>query len=157
MLWGFRENGRLVFSGGCRMKTILVVDDDTNARRSVRYVLKSHGYRVIEAPSGVAALSSLKKESIDLVILDLVMPQMDGTAVCDQMKADTALSQIPVIIFTMVRGEVCRDWSRYVKANAYMSKPFQIRDLLAAVKQLLGSPVQDENALGEPALPAPQS
>ncbi|MEW6325949.1 MAG: response regulator [Nitrospirota bacterium] len=122
------------------MKTILVVDDDTNARRSVRYVLKSHGYRVIEAPSGEAALSCLRREPVDLVILDLVMPQMDGTAVCDQMKADAALSRIPVIIFTVVRGEVCRDWSRYMKADACMSKPFQIRELLAAIRGLLGGP-----------------
>ena len=129
------------------MKTILVVDDDANVRRSVRYVLKSHGYRVLEAPSGIAALSQLTKEPVDLVIMDLVMPQMDGTEVCDRMKSDASLSHIPVLIFTIVRGEVCRDWSRYIKANAYMNKPFQVKELLTAVKGLLGSPAGDEATL----------
>lgn len=131
------------------MKTILLVDDDANVRRSVRYVLRGHDYRVIEAPSGAAALNLLHKQPVDLIVLDLVMPQMDGTEVCDRIKSDPALSRIPVIIFTIVRGEVCRDWARYMGADAYLIKPFQVRELLETVNALLGPRV------GElPALPA---
>jgi two-component system OmpR family response regulator len=149
ILLSVQADGLLVFRKGAvtSMKTILIVDDDANVRRSVRYVLKSQGYRVVEAASGVAALRQLTKEPADLVVLDLVMPQMDGTEVCDRMKSDPTLSQIPVLIFTMVRGEVCRDWSRYIKANAYMNKPFQVKELLEAVRELLGSPAGNETTL----------
>jgi CheY-like chemotaxis protein len=119
------------------MKTIMVVDDDANVRRSVRYILRSHGFRVVEAPGGEAAMTLLRDTPVDLVILDLVMPQMDGTEVCDQIKSDPAFCRIPVVIFTVVRGDVCRDWTRYVNANAFLVKPFEIKELLATVTGLL--------------------
>ena len=123
------------------MKTIMIIDDDANVRRSVRYVLKSHGYRIFEASSGTEALNQLQKEPVDLVILDLVMPQMSGMMICDRIKTDPALMEIPVVIFTMMREEVCRDWKRYLKANAFLIKPFQVRELLVTVDELLGGAI----------------
>jgi DNA-binding response OmpR family regulator len=120
------------------MKTILLVDDDTNVRRSIRYVLKNQGYRILEAHTGTAAIEVLRREPIDLVVLDLVMPEMDGTMVCDRIRSTPEWAQLPVIIFTVMRGELCRDWQHYVKADACLIKPFQVGELLAVVKKLLG-------------------
>lgn len=120
------------------MKTILLVDDDTNVRRSIRYVLKNQGYRIVEAHTGTAAIEALRKEPVDLVVLDLVMPEMDGTMVCDRIRATPEWASLPVIIFTVMRGELCRDWQHYVKADACLIKPFQVGELLILVKKLLG-------------------
>jgi len=120
------------------MKTILLVDDDTNVRRSIRYVLKNQGYRIVEAHTGTAAIEVLRREPVDLVVLDLVMPEMDGTMVCDRIRSTPEWAQLPVIIFTVMRGELCRDWQHYVKADACLIKPFQVGELLAVVKKLLG-------------------
>ena len=119
------------------MQTILVVDDDDNVRRAVRYILKNHGFRVLEAQSGDLALELLNKEAIDLVILDLVMPRMDGTEVCDQIRANPTRALLPVVLFTVVRREVCRDWTNYGKANACLTKPFQVKELVTTVTELL--------------------
>ncbi|MBI3622075.1 MAG: response regulator [Nitrospirae bacterium] len=120
------------------MKTILLVDDDTNVRRSIRYVLKNQGYRIVEAHTGAVAIEMLRREPVDLVVLDLVMPEMDGTMVCDRIRSTPQWAQLPVIIFTVMRGELCRDWQHYVKADACLIKPFQVGELLAVVKKLLG-------------------
>jgi len=122
------------------MQTILLVDDDMNVRRSIRYVLKNQGYRVIEASSGSAALEALRREPVHLIVLDLVMPEMDGTIVCDRIRSTPEWAQLPVIIFTVMRGEICRDWQHYVKADACLIKPFQVGELLAMVRKLLGRP-----------------
>jgi CheY-like chemotaxis protein len=132
-----------LFAWRAPMKTIMIIDDDANVRRSVRYVLKSHGYRVFEASSGADALQQLHKEPVDLVILDLVMPQVDGTMVCDQIKSDPTLSAIPVVIFTVMREEICRDWKRYMKANAFLIKPFQVGELLTTINELLGGSINE--------------
>jgi len=120
------------------MKTILLVDDDTNVRRSIRYVLKNQGFRIVEAHTGIVAMDVLRREPVDLVVLDLVMPEMDGTMVCDRIRSTPELASLPVIIFTVMRGELCRDWKHYVKADACLIKPFQVAELLDTVKALLG-------------------
>lgn len=122
------------------VKTIMIIDDDANARRSIRYVLTNHGYRVVEAASGPEALRQLHQGPVHLVILDLVMPEMDGLSVCDHLKNDPATRRIPVIIFTMMRGELCRDWKQYAKADACLAKPFQVAELLMKVTELLTQP-----------------
>jgi CheY-like chemotaxis protein len=134
---GFLFDGR---GGTMETKTIMIIDDDANARRSIRYVLKSHGYRVVEAPSGPEALRHLHQQPVHLVILDLVMPEMDGLAVCDHLKTNPATKHLPVIIFTVMRGELCRDWKQYAKADACLAKPFQVADLLMKVTELLDTP-----------------
>ena len=130
------------------MKKIMIIDDDGNTRRSIRYVLKSHGYQVVEAESGPIGLNRMRQEPVDLVILDLIMPQMDGTEVCDRIKADPLLGHTPVIIFTVMRGEVCRDWKQYVNAEACLVKPFQVGELLTKVHELTSraAPAADEMA-----------
>jgi two-component system, OmpR family, response regulator len=119
------------------VQTILLVDDDPNVRRSIRYILKNQGYRILEAHTGTAALETLRREPVDLIVLDLVMPEMDGTIVCDRIRSTPEWAQLPVIIFTVMRGEICRDWRHYVKADACLFKPFQVAELLMAVRKLL--------------------
>jgi CheY-like chemotaxis protein len=119
------------------VKTIMIIDDDANARRSIRYVLTNHGHRVVEAESGPEALRRLRQEPAHLIVLDLVMPEMDGLSVCDHLKNDPVTRRIPVIIFTMMRGEICRDWKQYAKADACLAKPFQVAELLMKVTELL--------------------
>ncbi|HUJ79902.1 MAG TPA: response regulator, partial [Nitrospiria bacterium] len=87
--------------------------------------------------SGSVALDTLRREPVDLIILDLVMPEIDGSIVCDRIRSTPAWSQLPVIIFTVMRGELCRDWQHYVNANACLLKPFQVGELLALVRSLL--------------------
>lgn len=119
------------------MQTVLLIDDDENVRRSIGYVLKTQGYRILEAHSGSAALDTLRREPVDLIILDLVMPDMDGTIVCDHIRSTPAWARLPVIIFTVMRGEIYRDWQHYVKADACLLKPFEVFELQMVVRKLL--------------------
>jgi DNA-binding response OmpR family regulator len=119
------------------MQTILLVDDDANVRRSIGYVLKNQGYSILEAHTGAAALETLRREPVDLIVLDLVMPDMDGTMVCDRIRSTPEWAPLPVIIFTIMRGEICRNWQHYVKADACLLKPFQVGELLMVVRKLL--------------------
>ncbi len=113
---------------------ILVVDDEPGIVDIARANLEGSGYRVIGAYDGEEALRKVKEEWPDLVVLDILMPEMDGWAVLERMEADPEMSGIPVIMLTARVSD--EDVLRGLEAGAveYMTKPFYPQDLVAAVK-----------------------
>ena len=111
--------------------TILVVDDEPQIRRVMRTALSSHGYAIVEAPNGEEALKKLSAERLDLVILDMNMPGMDGVEACRGIRT---LSKVPIIMLTVRAAE--KDKVRALDAGAddYVVKPFGIEELLARIR-----------------------
>ncbi len=114
--------------------TILVVDDDSQIRRVMRNALSSHGYTIIEARNGEEALKTVRAERLDLIILDLNMPDMDGIEVCRETRV---VSNLPIIMLTVRSAE--KDKVRALDAGAddYVVKPFGIDELLARIRAAL--------------------
>jgi len=114
--------------------TILVVDDDSQIRRVMRNALSSHGYTIIEARNGEEALKKVRAERLNLIILDLNMPDMDGIEVCREIRV---VSNLPIIMLTVRSAE--KDKVRALDAGAddYVLKPFGIDELLARIRAAL--------------------
>jgi two-component system, OmpR family, alkaline phosphatase synthesis response regulator PhoP len=113
---------------------ILVVDDEPGIVDIAKANLEGQGYQVIEAYDGGDALEKIKEEKPDLVVLDILMPEMDGWDVLEQIEADPEISGIPVIMLTARVSD--EDVLRGLETGAveYMTKPFYPQDLVAAVK-----------------------
>jgi len=123
---------------------ILVVDDDPDILEAISMILESQGYNVITARDGVEGLANLKAEKPDLMILDLLMPKMDGFAVCKELQDPrwTKYKDIPILILTSVREEASR--RRYeletgleLDVDDYVEKPFSPDILLERVGRLI--------------------
>jgi two-component system KDP operon response regulator KdpE len=114
--------------------TILVVDDDSQIRRVMRNALSSHGYTIIEARNGEEALKKVRADRLDLIILDLNMPDMDGIEVCREIRV---VSNLPIVMLTVRSAE--KDKVRALDAGAddYVVKPFGIDELLARIRAAL--------------------
>lgn len=122
---------------------ILVVDDDTDIRQLVALILAADGYNVIEAASGMEALVALEREHADLVILDVMMPEMDGWEVCRRLKNRQQTKDIPVLILTVRSQPLDKVIGlEVVQADAYLTKPFERQELLEAVHKLLPEKVE---------------
>jgi DNA-binding response OmpR family regulator len=125
---------------------ILVVDDDPDIRDAATIILESQGYEVVTANDGVECLAGIKSENPDLLILDLLMPKMDGFAVCKELQ-DTRWSKyrkLPILVLSSVREEASR--RRYeletgleLGVSDYVEKPISPRILLERVRKLLQS------------------
>ncbi len=114
--------------------TILVVDDERNLRKMVRVYLESEGYRVVEAANGQEALFVARQEKPDLVLLDLMMPQMGGY---DFIRRFTRESDSPIIILTAKLEESDKVVGLELGADDYVTKPFGIKELTARVRAVL--------------------
>jgi two-component system, OmpR family, response regulator len=113
---------------------ILVVDDDPHIREVVEFALKKAGFSVTSASNGASGLESFSEKKPDLVILDILMPEMDGTEVCDKIRLT---SKTPIIFLTSVDEEVDRILGLERGADDYVTKPFSPRELVARVKAVL--------------------
>ena len=119
-------------------KRILVVDDEQDIVRLVGLRLKANGYEVLSANDGQQGLETAQKEKPDLIILDVMMPKMDGYKVCGLLKKDSRFAKTPIIMFTAKAQDKDKDLGREVGADAYLTKPFDPPVLIAKVKELLG-------------------
>jgi DNA-binding response OmpR family regulator len=124
------------------MKKILLVDDDLDFCEATKLVLESKAYKVSLAHDGREGLEKVRAEEIDLVILDVMMPEMNGYDACVVMKADTELSSIPVILLTAVNQELFRtsftkEMGLMTEADDYIAKPVEPEDLVEAIEALL--------------------
>jgi two-component system phosphate regulon response regulator PhoB len=130
---------------------ILVIDDEPDILELIRYNLDKHGYEVTCVPSGVEALTKLRREHPDLVVLDLMLPDVDGLDVCKTMKRDTHMSHIPIIMLTARGEEVDVITGLELGADDYLTKPFSPRVLLARIKAVLrrqqSPPSEEANVL----------
>jgi len=116
---------------------ILVVDDDPDLLHLVQYNLEKEGFKVILASDGERALQLISSEWPQLILLDLMLPQVDGLEVCRQIKRDQATSTIPVIMLTAKGEEIDRVVGFELGADDYITKPFSPRELVLRVKAIL--------------------
>ncbi|MCG7902173.1 MAG: response regulator [Candidatus Thiodiazotropha lotti] len=116
---------------------ILVVDDEPNIVLSLEFLMKKAGYNVTTANNGVDALNSIKQQRPDLVLLDVMMPRMDGYEVCQAVRGDPELSSVRIIMLTARGRDVERDKGMALGADDYVTKPFATQELVEKVKSLL--------------------
>ena len=117
--------------------TILVIDDEQDLIELVRYNLEKEGYEVIAAADGQAGLDVATKHRPDLVVLDLMMPGIDGLQVCQKLRADQRVGRTPVIMLTAKATEADRIVGLELGADDYITKPFSPREVVARVKAVL--------------------
>ena len=118
---------------------ILIVDDQPDLRLLVRLTIEGHGYDVAEAPNGEEALAACASRAPDAVLLDVMMPGIDGYEVCRRLKADPRMGQTFVVLMTAGHQETERARAREAGADAYVAKPFSPAQLLELVRSHLAT------------------
>ena len=116
---------------------ILIVEDEEDVRELLRYNLEKNGYQIEAALDGKAALTRARSAKPDLVLLDLMLPKIDGLQVCRSLKGDAATADIPVIMLTAKGTEADIVTGLEMGADDYITKPFSPRVLLARIKAVL--------------------
>lgn len=117
--------------------TIAIVEDEANIVELIKYNLDREGYKTISANNGRRGLELVKQELPDLVILDLMLPELDGLSVCKQLRSDSQTKSIPIIILTAKSEEADRVLGLEMGADDYVTKPFSPRELVARVRAVL--------------------
>jgi DNA-binding response OmpR family regulator len=115
--------------------TVLLVDDEESVQKVLTYPLEREGYRVVQARDGEEALERYRKEPVDLVILDLMLPRLDGLAVCRRLREER--SAVPIIMLTARGDEGDKVLGLELGADDYITKPFSIREFMSRVRALL--------------------
>ncbi len=118
-------------------KTVLIVDDEADLVKVTMFRLKSLGYDVITGASGKEALGLIKEKRPDLVLLDLRLPEIDGIDVCKAVKADAALKDIPIVMFTASTTQVSQQ-AKEAGADGLLVKPFELGQLTEILDKFLG-------------------
>jgi two-component system phosphate regulon response regulator PhoB len=116
---------------------ILVIDDEEDLIELVRYNLEKEGFAVIGAGDGESGLSLAASRKPDVIVIDLMLPGIDGLEVCRSLRADGGTSQIPIIMLTAKTAEPDRILGLEIGADDYITKPFSPRELIARIKALL--------------------
>ena len=116
---------------------ILVVDDEPDIVELIAFNLEAEGYAVITATSGLEALNRARAILPDLIVLDLMLPELDGLAVCEILRRLPSTAPIPIIMLTAWKSELSRMIGLQAGAEEYMTKPFSPRDLVVRVNQTL--------------------
>lgn len=119
-------------------KLILCIEDEQEMIDLIRLILSRHGFEVRGATGGKEGLDIIRKDHPDLILLDLMMPEMDGWEVYQQMKADEAIKDIPVIIVTAKAQSIDKVLGLHIaKVDDYISKPFSPQELLSSIEKVL--------------------
>jgi DNA-binding response OmpR family regulator len=119
-------------------KKVLLVDDESDFVELVKERLESNGFKVVPAYDGKEALEKVDTENPDIIILDIMMPEMDGFDVCLRLKTDEAHKRIPVIMLTAKFQASDIRFAQAIGADAYITKPFEPDALLDKMRELLG-------------------
>ena len=114
--------------------TILLVDDEESVQKLLAYPLERDGFRVLRAADGEEALRRFAQESVDLVVLDIMLPKLDGLEVCKRLRAE---SSVPIIMLTARDDELDKVLGLELGADDYITKPFSIREFRSRVRALL--------------------
>jgi DNA-binding response OmpR family regulator len=114
--------------------TILLVDDEESIQKLLTYPLERDGYRVVQARDGDEALSQFEAEHVDLVVLDVMLPRLDGLEVCKRLRAR---STVPIVMLTARDDELDKVLGLELGADDYITKPFSIREFRSRVRALL--------------------
>ena len=116
---------------------ILVVDDEPEAVELVEFNLKQSGYAVITATDGAEALKKARAQTPDLIVLDVMLPEMDGFEICKTLRLEPSTSQTPILMLTAKAAEIDRVLGLELGADDYLTKPFSPRELLLRIKKIL--------------------
>ena len=116
------------------MTKVLVVEDEQSLREPLVFMLEKEGYDVIEAENGEIAIQKFQAEGADVILLDLMMPKLDGNQVCKQIRLS---SNVPIIMLTAKDSEVDKVVGLEIGADDYVTKPYSTRELLARMKAVL--------------------
>jgi DNA-binding response OmpR family regulator len=115
-------------------KTVLVVEDEATLAAALSYNLRKNGFNVAAAADGVAGLQAARRDRPDMVVLDLMLPKMDGLEVCRRIRAE---SDVPILMLTARSEELDKVVGLEMGADDYLTKPFSMRELMARVRALL--------------------
>ncbi|NTW05592.1 MAG: response regulator transcription factor [Peptococcaceae bacterium] len=126
------------------MYRILVVDDEQNILELIKYNLEREGYQVILASDGISAVTIAQREKPDLILLDVMLPKLDGLAVCRELRSSEVTRKIPIIMLSARGEELDKVLGLEMGADDYVTKPFSSRELLARIKASLRRQ-QDDN------------
>ncbi len=118
-------------------KRILLVDDEPALLELMQIRLEASGYEIIPASDGQQALDLARKEMPELIILDLMLPKVDGYKVCRVLKSDDRYKKIPILLFTARAQESDKELGKEAGADGYIVKPFEPSALLAKIKEFL--------------------
>jgi two-component system, OmpR family, alkaline phosphatase synthesis response regulator PhoP len=118
-------------------KKILVVEDDLDMVELLRFNLKTEGYALGTAADGIEALKKARSIRPDLILLDLMLPELDGFAVCELLRRDPKTASIPIIMLTALSSQFSRINGLGAGANAYITKPFSRKHLVQCIQKLL--------------------
>ena len=119
-------------------KVVLLVDDSQTVRRMLEWTLKPAGFKTLHAIDGIHALEILKVETVDLAIVDLNMPRMDGIELVRTVRRDEKLKKLPIILLTTESRDVDREMALEAGANLFMTKPSSPTQLRARAEEFLG-------------------
>src|SRR5882762_5405844 len=114
--------------------TILLVDDEDSVRKVLAFPLERDGYSVVQAADGEEALRQFAEQPVDLVVLDIMLPKLDGLEVCKRLRAE---SNVPIVMLTARDDELDRVLGLELGADDYITKPFSPRELVARVRAVL--------------------
>ncbi|MGE5658016.1 MAG: response regulator transcription factor [Actinomycetota bacterium] len=116
------------------MPHVLLVDDEAPLRESLTYTLQKEGYEVTTAGDGLSAIKQFHKQVPDIILLDLMLPEVDGMELCWRIRA---FSDVPIVILTAKDQDIDKVWGLEAGADDYVTKPFNTRELLARIKAVL--------------------
>ncbi|MGC9941737.1 MAG: response regulator transcription factor [Verrucomicrobiota bacterium] len=116
---------------------ILVVDDEPEAVELLEFNLKQAGYAVTTAGDGAEALKKARTQTPDMIVLDVMLPEMDGFEICKSLRLDSTTAKIPIIMLTAKAAEIDRVLGLELGADDYLTKPFSPRELLLRIKKIL--------------------
>jgi len=118
-------------------KKILVIEDDPATLRLVDYTLRHEGYQVFTASNGLEGIRKVHDEAPDLIILDVMLPGMDGFEICHRLRSEPDTAQLPIIMCSAKAQEIDKDTGLKVGADDYLSKPAAPADIVSHVESLL--------------------
>lgn len=118
-------------------KKILVVDDEADLVKTIQFSLEAEGYKVLASYNGEDALNQARKEAPDLILLDIMLPKLDGYKVCRLLKFDEQHKNIPILMLTAKTQEKDKLLGKETGADEYITKPFDIEELMRKVKAYL--------------------
>lgn len=116
---------------------ILVVDDEEHIQELIKFNLEKNGYKVSCANNGIDAIKLAKEQLPQLMLLDLMLPGMDGLDVCKEIRKDSSMSNMPIIMITAKGEEIDKIIGLELGADDYITKPFSVRELVARIKAIL--------------------
>jgi DNA-binding response OmpR family regulator len=122
-----------------KKRKILVVDDELDMLMVIKLRLEASGYEVMTATDGLEGLNSARKDSPDLIVLDIMLPKMNGYKVARFLKFDEEYKKIPIVMLTALGGDEDRATGIETGADEYLTKPFETEQLLSAVRKYLGA------------------